>query len=449
MSRPGRLLQVLGVAFGLAIIVGNSIGVGIFRTPGDIATQLPDPKWFLGVWLVGGLYALVGALSLAELGAMVPESGGQYVFARRALGDYPGFVVGWSDWVSSCGSMALVTIAVGEYAGELVPALAPYAVAISCVVVIVFTVIHGIGIHSSDAVQQATSLVKVIVLGALAAACWLAAPPHTASAEAAVSTGIPSLAALAIALQGVIYTYDGWNGMLYFSGEVKNPGRDIPRAMAGGVVMIIAIYLALNLTYLRVLSPEEMAGQKLAAGAVAAAAFGPIGEAIVRAVIIASLMSAASAILLLSTRVPYALSKDGLLPPALSRVSLKGSPTTSLAFSAALPLLMILTGTFEQVLAVTAFFFVLNYTLSFVSLFVLRRREPDTPRPYRAWGFPWSTGLLVVGSIAFFAAQVYGDTRNSLWAMAALAFSYPLYRVVRGRRTVPGGAGAADGEVGA
>lgn len=448
MSRPGRLLQVLGVAFGLAIIVGNTIGVGIFRTPGDIAAQLPDPKWFLGVWLVGGLYALVGALSLAELGAMVPESGGQYVFARRALGDYPGFVVGWSDWVSSCGSMALVSIAVGEYAGELVPALAPYAIAISCMVVIVFTVVHGVGIHSSDAVQQATSLVKVIVLGALAAACWLAAPPEsTPTAAATVSTGLPTLAAIAIALQGVIYTYDGWNGMLYFSGEVKNPGRDIPRAMAGGVVMIIAIYLALNLTYLRVLSPEQMAGQKLAAGAVAAAAFGPIGEAIVRAVIIASLISAASAILLLSTRVPYALSKDGLLPPALSRVSLKGSPTMSLAFSAALPLLMILTGTFEQVLAVTAFFFVLNYTLSFVSLFVLRRREPDTPRPYRAWGYPWSTGLLVAGSIAFFAAQVYGDTRNSLWAMAALAVSYPLFRVVRGRRAVS--AGAADGEVGA
>ncbi|HEU4588087.1 MAG TPA: APC family permease [Gemmatimonadales bacterium] len=448
MSRPGRLLQVLGVAFGLAIIVGNTIGVGIFRTPGDIAAQLPDPKWFLGVWLVGGLYALVGALSLAELGAMVPESGGQYVFARRALGDYPGFVVGWSDWVSSCGSMALVSIAVGEYAGELVPALAPYAIAISCMVVIVFTVVHGVGIHSSDAVQQATSLVKVIVLGALAAACWLAAPPQSApTTAAAVSTGLPTLAAIAIALQGVIYTYDGWNGMLYFSGEVKNPGRDIPRAMAGGVVMIIAIYLALNLTYLRVLSPEQMAGQKLAAGAVAAAAFGPIGEAIVRAVIIASLISAASAILLLSTRVPYALSKDGLLPPAMSRVSPKGSPTTSLAFSAALPLLMILTGTFEQVLAVTAFFFVLNYTLSFVSLFVLRRREPDTPRPYRAWGYPWSTGLLVAGSIAFFAAQVYGDTRNSLWAMAALAVSYPLFRVVRRRRAVS--AGAADGEVGA
>jgi APA family basic amino acid/polyamine antiporter len=437
VSRPGRLLQVLGVAFGLAIIVGNSIGVGIFRTPGDIAAQLPNPAWFLGVWLVGGLYALVGALSLAELGAMIPESGGQYVFARRALGDYAGFVIGWSDWISSCGSMALVTIAVGEYAGELVPGLAPYAVAISCLVVIVFTIVHGIGIHSSDAVQQVTSLVKVVVLTALAAACWFAAPPHAAStATAAVGAGIPTLAALAIALQGVIYTYDGWNGMLYFSGEVKNPGRDIPRAMAGGVLMIIAIYLALNLTYLRVLSPQEMAGQKLAAGAVAAAAFGPIGEAIVRAVIIASLMSAASAILLLSTRVPYALSKDGLLPPALSRVSLKGAPMAALALSAALPLLMILTGTFEQVLAVTAFFFVLNYTLSFVSLFVLRRREPNTPRPYRAWGFPWSTGLLIIGSVAFFLAQVVGDRRNSVWALGALAISYPVFRGVIGLRRV-------------
>jgi APA family basic amino acid/polyamine antiporter len=299
-------------------------------------------------------------------------------------------------------------------------------------VVLVFTVVHWIGIRSSDAVQQATSLVKVLVLVALAAAVWLAAPPHATTSATAFSGGLPTLAALAIAFQGVIYTYDGWNGMLYFSGEVKNPGRDIPRAMAGGVLMVIAIYLVLNLTYLRVLSPSEMAGQKLVAGAVAAAAFGPIGAAIVRAVIIASLMSAASAILLLSTRVPYALSKDGLLPPALSQVTLKGAPATSLALSAALPVLMILTGTFEQVLAVTAFFFVLNYTLSFVSLFVLRRREPLTPRPYRAWGFPWSTGLLLVGSVAFFVAQIKGDTRNSLWALGALALSYPLFLGLRG-----------------
>jgi APA family basic amino acid/polyamine antiporter len=217
--------------------------------------------------------------------------------------------------------------------------------------------------------------------------------------------------------------------MLYFSGEVKDPGRDIPRSMAGGVLLVIGLYLALNVTYLRVLSPAQMAGQKLVAGAVAAAAFGPIGEAIVRAVILASLVSAASACLLISSRVPYALSVDALLPPAVSRVTERGTPALSLFVSSGVSLLMIVTGTFDQVLAVTAFFFVLNYLLSFASLFVLRRREPDLPRPYRAWGYPVSAGLLVVGSLAFLVAQVIGDPLNTRWALGALAASYPLYRL--------------------
>src|SRR4029453_255811 len=122
-ERRGRLLRVLGVGFGLAVIIGNTIGAGIFRAPGSIAAQLPHPALFLGVWILGGLYALLGAFSLAELGAMIPRSGGQYVFARYALGEYAGFIVGWSDWLSTCGSAAAVSLVIGEFAGALFPAL--------------------------------------------------------------------------------------------------------------------------------------------------------------------------------------------------------------------------------------------------------------------------------------------------------------------------------------
>jgi len=427
--RGGRLLQVLGVAFGLAIIVGNSIGVGIFRTPGDIAAALPHTGWILGVWVLGGLYALLGALSLAELGAMIPTSGGQYVFARRALGEYAGFVVGWSDWLSASASVALIAIAFGEYTGELLPGLAPRAAGIACVVILGFTVVHWIGIRSSDAVQQATSVLKVLVLAALAAACWLAAPARDAGG--AGLGALPAVGAVALALQGVIYTYDGWNGVLYFSGEVKDPGRDIPRSMAGGVVLVIVIYFAINLAYLHVLSPAQMAGNKLVAGAVAGAALGASGETIVRVVITVSLLSACSACLLIASRVPYAMSADRLLPAAVSRVNERGTPVGSLLLSSAVALALILSGTFNQVLALAAFFFVLNYTVSFTSLFVLRRREPATPRPYRAWGHPWSTGLLLLGSLGFLASQVAGDAPNSMRSLAILAVSYPAYRLVR------------------
>ncbi len=423
----GRLLQILGVAFGVAVIIGNAIGVGILRTPGEVAARLPDPVWFLAAWFGGGLYALLGALTLAELGAMVPRSGGQYVFARRALGDYAGFVIGWSDWVSSCGSMAVVTISIGDYLGVLVPALAPWSVLTAVLVTFGFTLIHAAGIRTGDLTQQITSLIKVVVLVGLGLACLLAtapARPETAPVVAAV----PGFAAVIIAMQSVIYTYDGWNGMLYFSGEVRDPGRQIPRAMAGGVVLIIFIYLLLNFAYLHVLPIERMAGQTLVAATVAGEVFGARGETVVRVVMILSLLSAASAIILMSSRVPHAMSEDGLFWAGARRVSTGGSPVVTLVMSALVTTGLLLSGTFDQVLAVTAFFFVLNYLLSFISVIVLRRREPGTPRPYRAWGYPVVTWFLVLGAVGFLAGNVIGDPLNTRWALLLLALSYPVFR---------------------
>jgi len=429
----GRLLQVLGVAFGLAVIVGNTIGVGILRTPGEVAARLPDPVWFIGVWVAGGIYALLGALTLAELGAMVPRSGGQYVFARRALGDYAGFVIGWSDWISTCGSMAVVTISVGDYLGALVPALAPFHVVTAILVTLAFTVIHGLGIRTGDVTQQLTSLVKVLVLVGLALACLVATVPPRAPQAAPVRYAMPGVTALIIALQGVIYTYDGWNGMLYFSGEVRDPGRQIPRAMAGGVAMVICIYLLLNLAFMHVLPLDRMAGQILVAAAVAGEVFGSAGETIVRVVLIISLMSAASAILLIGSRVPHAMAEDALLWRAMRQVTRSGTPLVALVATAVLTTGLLVSGTFDQVLAVTAFFFALNYLLSFVSVLVLRRREPGSPRPYRALGYPAVTWLLVIGTVGFLAGNVVGDPANTRWALLLLALSYPAFRLVKAR----------------
>jgi basic amino acid/polyamine antiporter, APA family len=428
----GHLLKILGVAFGLAVIIGNTIGIGILRTPGEIAARLPNPAWFIGVWIAGGVYALLGALTLAELGAMVPRSGGQYVFARRALGDYAGFVIGWSDWISSCGSMAVVTISVGDYAGILVPSLAPYSVLIAILVTVAFTIVHGMGIRTGDATQQITSLIKVIVLVGLGVACLVATVPPRAVVEV-LRHPAPVFAAVIIALQGVIYTYDGWNGMLYFSGEVKDPGRQIPRAMAGGVVLIIGIYLLLNLAYLRILPLERMAGETLVAATAAREVFGPIGETLVRVVVILSLFSAASAILLMGSRIIHAMSEDGLFWKLMRRVSMGGSPIPALVLTALLTTGLVVSGTFDQVLAVTAFFFVLNYLLSFVSVLVLRRTEPDTPRPYRAWGYPVIPWLLVLVAVAFLAGNVIGDPLNTRWALGLLALSYPAFRLLKWR----------------
>ena len=431
--RRGRLLRVLGAGFGLAVIVGNTIGAGILRTPGDIAEKLPHPWLFLGVWLAGGIYALLGAISMAELGAMLPRSGGQYVFVRRALGDYAGFVVGWSDWLSTCGSTAAVSIVVGEYAGALCPLLAGHTVVSAIFVATAFAVLQWRGIRWGSRVQNLTSLLKALAFIALVAACFLRGGGSVQASPAAAPTpaGWPLLFALVAALQAVIYTYDGWTGVIYFSEEVREPGRDIPRSLFGGIMAIAGIYVLTNLALLYVLPLPEIAGRELALGAAAKVVFGPYGETVIRSLTIISMFSAINACHLMASRVLFAMSRDRLFTNRAARVNAGGTPTAALLMSAATSVIFILSGRFEGVIAVLAFFFVANYAASFLSVFVLRRREPQTVRPYRAWGYPWTTGLALAGSVAFLASAVASDTGRSFYALSLLVASYPIFVLLR------------------
>src|SRR3712207_5617286 len=210
----GRLLRVLGVVFGLAVTVGITIGMGILRTPGEVAAQLPSAWLFMGAWALGGVYALCGAVSVAELGTMIPRSGGFYVFARRALGEYPGFVVGWSDWLSTCGTVAAVALVIGEDAGLLAPSLKGRGPFVASCVAAGFALLQWRGVRWGGRSQELTSLLKALAFAALIAACFAwggaqesAAPPQTLTS---VPEGLGLLAAAVLALQGVIYTYDGW-----------------------------------------------------------------------------------------------------------------------------------------------------------------------------------------------------------------------------------------------
>jgi APA family basic amino acid/polyamine antiporter len=230
----------------------------------------------------------------------------------------------------------------------------------------------------------------------------------------------------------VIYTYDGWAGVIYFSEEVKNPDRDIPRSMLGGVLLVIAIYLLVNLALLYVLPMSEIAGQDFAAGLAAQVIFGPHGNTIFLTLTILSMLSAINAYHLMATRVLFAISRDGLFAKRAAEVNKGGTPSMALFTSAAVAVLFIVFGqTFEKVITVLAFFFVANYALSFISVFVLRRREPDKERPYRAWGYPWTTVLALLGSVAFLIGAIASDTRNSVYALLLLAASYPVFRLSR------------------
>ena len=431
----GRLLQILGLGFGLAVGFGETIAAGIVRTPGEIASRLPSAWLFLGVWVIGGLYALLGACQLAELGAMIPRSGGQYNFARRALGDYAGFIVGWSDWISTCGTTAVVAIVIGEYMGVLVPALAGRVVAVALSVTLAFTFLQWRGIRWGSRAQELTSMLKALGFAALVAACFLLGGKSGGASVAALRppAGLPLMVALVVGLQAVIYSYDGWDAIIYFCEEVREPGRDIPRSMFGGVLSIMGVYLLVNLALVYVLPIPQIAGQNFALGVAAERIFGVHGDAVVRAVMVLSLLSCINANQLMATRVPFAMSRDGLFPRGAVAVNQGGTPSVALWVSTTVAALFILSGTFERVIALLAFFFVANYALSFISVFVLRRREPEAARPYHAWGYPWTTALVLLGSVVFLAGAVASDTRNSLGALVVLAASYPAYRLVRRR----------------
>ena len=441
MTSRGKLLQVLGVSFGVAVIIGNTILVGILRTPGDVAAWLPSPVLFLGVWIIGGLYALLGAVSLAEPGAMVAESGGQYVFVRRGLGEYPGFVVGWTDWISTCASVSVGAMVFTEYLEPLLPAMAGRRVPAGVALVFLFGLLLWRGIRIGDLSQQILSALKALAFGILIAVCLLLpVPGREAVTPEVLPAGMALVAAIILALQAVIYTYDGWTGPVYFGEEVRNPGRGLPRAMVLGVLLVILIYVLVNLALVRVLGIDRMAGDPFVAATAGKALFGDRGDLVIRSLVLLSILGGVNALLLMAPRVVLAMSRDRLLPAGFETVNPGGTPTVGHWASVGVAVGFIVTGTFNTVLALCAFFFVANYTLSFLSVFALRRKEPDTPRPYRVPGFPFTTGLALLGSFAFLAGSVVTDWGNSWKSLLLLALSFPAYRLILAAR---GRAGAS------
>lgn len=433
-EQRGTLLRVLGVGFGLAVTVGGTIGMGILRTPGEVAAQLPTSFLFIAVWVLGGVYALLGAISVAELGTMIPRSGGWYVFVHRAMGNYAGFVVGWSDWLSTTGTVAIIAMVVGEYATVLIPRLAGRDKAVAIGVVLLFALLQWRGIRWGSFTQNLTSAVKTLVFIIIAIAAFTLVADAGPAKPTVAPQGFALFTAAIIALRSVLYTYDGWYGVIYFGEEVRNPKRDVVRSMFGGVLVVIAIYLVVNAAYVYVLPMSRLAGEPFAAGAVANALFGDYADKTIRVLAILSLLSTVNAYTLTGPRILYAMSCDRLFHHAGARVNRGGTPTVTLVISTVAAAAFIL-WKFEQVLSALAFFFVANYTMAYISLIVLRWREPDLPRPYRAWGYPWTTLVVLIGSVVFLVGAVVTDRiehkRDSLFALAILGASIPIYFVMR------------------
>jgi len=434
--QKGKLFRILGVGFGIAVIVGGTIGAGILRMPGVVASQFENTWLILLIWTLAGAYSLLGALSLTELGTMLPQAGGFYVYARRAFGEYVGFVVGCADWFNNCAAPAYVSIIFGEYLIKLVPAFSSYVKAIAILMLLGFALLQWMGIQLSSRAQELTSLVKALSFLVLVAACFVFGAKDDAMSPASSASPLPStptafFLAVVIALQAVIVTYDGYHSAIYFTEEDRDPAYNLPRAMIGGVLSVIAIYLLVNLALLHTLPLPQLAASKLAAADAAQRIFGVQGERWITVLGLVTLLPLMNALLLIASRIPFAMGRDQLFFSKATLVNAGGTPGVALIASVLLAVALVASGTFEKLVALSAFFVAAINCVCFAAVFVLRRREPDLTRPFKVWGYPMTPLIVLAGSIAFLAGAVWVDTTNSLYALSLLLFSYPAYRFFR------------------
>jgi basic amino acid/polyamine antiporter, APA family len=409
------------------------MGGGILYAPGKIAALLPNTWLYMGVWMFGAINALLGATVFAELGAMIPLSGGPYPIARRALGDYAGFFVGYTQWALDCAADAALLLLAGEYAYVLIPALAGHAVAVAFATLIVLTALNWHGVREGGRIQVITTVAKTLALGAVVVAGFLT-PASTAApgvASLPVPHGMGLVAAWILAMQAVIFAYDSYYVPIFFGEELRDPGREIPRAIFRGLAVIIPMFLLLNLAFLRVMPLSRMANDSFVGGAVAQVLFGAHGDQIIRIIVIVSVLGTVNAVVLTTARVLLAMARNGLFAHQAAKINAGGTPTIALLISTVVTAAFLLSGTFGAVLGVIALLLAVNYMLMFVSLIVLRRREPNTPRPYRAWGYPWTTGLAILIGLVFIVGVVLADPGNSAIAVAIMLVSYPLFHFTR------------------
>jgi len=377
---------------------------------------------------------------VTELGAMLPQAGGFYVYARRAFGRFAGFAAGWSDWLNNCAVLAYASITAAEYLAQLWPGalLQHHQTAGALGILAIFTFLQWMGVRSGSGAQKLTSSLTAAALLTLVVASFL----HPGNTINAVKAGTPihmpvgffaGLGALVAALGSIIVTYDGWYEAIYFTEEDVDPARNLPRTMIGGVTLVITMYLLINVALLHVLTIPQLAASRLPAADAAQIIFGNTSGRFIVGLSLLTLLSLINSVLLGATRIVFAISRDGLFAAGAASVSAGGTPRFALLMTSLAAMLLVATASYERIIAVAAIFFVANYAASYAALLVLRRTAPELPRPFRAWGYPWSTLLVLAGSLLFLAWAVKSDIRNSLIALCILAASVPVYIfIVRG-----------------
>lgn len=438
VSHTNHLKKVLGIAFGLAVVTGSTIGSGILRTPGSIAALIPDAKIIMCCWIAVGLYIMLSASAYAELTTMMPKAGGAYNYIKRAFGNYAGFINGWFDFITNAIAPAYFCIVLGEYSALMFPEFANHQKFIALGFLTFFMLVNLPGVKSGSFIQKLTSALKIVLFLVLIVGCFIHGPHPDETARFPIPNGMIEgsvIIAIFKSLQLIMGTYDGWMSVSFFAEEDQNPNKNIPKSYLMGALTVTVLYVLINAAILYVMPVGYLAKSPLAAADAANVAFGEWGGTLMTAVAIFSLVSILNAYMMIPSRILYGLGRDRFFIKQSTIVNNGGTPYYSLFICYAFAFILIIVSSFEQLFGLATFMMIIVTGFAFASLIVLRKKEPDLPRPYKAWAYPYSTWLALLVTIALFIGFAVSDTFSLLIVIGLIIVSYIGYKLFVGPQT--------------
>ena len=437
----GQLQKRLGLPFAIAVCVGMVVGTGIMRAPGEIANLVPDPAIVLLLWLAGGLYVLLVANVAAEISPAFPRSGGHYIPVHEGLGESMGLLVGWTNWVVGVAACAFLSLAAAEFLSMIVPSVAGQVPIVAAMLLFAVTALNWVGVEEGRSAQIISTALKVILLlGVVGVALVLPASETSVQAEPNAALQVEPLSVLTIlaGLQFIVAVYDGWYGSIYFAGEDKDPGRNIPRSLFQSAIIVTVIYLAVNWALLRALDFEALRASTLPMADVIELAAGEWGAIVVGVIAVLMALGTLNAVVMSNPRILYAMAEDGLFPNIALKVNLGGTPTLALALGAVLAIPLIFSGGYVFVFRLSGAMVLFGSCLYILSYFALRKRQPDLVRPYRAKGHPYLPALALAINVALLSAFLISDPFSGAIMAAMIAICVPVgVYLKRGQRRLP------------
>jgi basic amino acid/polyamine antiporter, APA family len=433
---PGSraLARQLGVWSAIAIVVGSMIGSGIFRVPSATAAQVGTPGGMMLVWVAGGLVALCGALTLAELAALYPRAGGIYVYLNEAYGSLTAFLVGWLFLVIAPASIGAVALVFAEYLGRLFPVLHDGTRLVAAAAVTLVAAWNYRSLRFGAAVQNLSSASKVLAILGLAAAAFLSGHTGEGAWLGRDELAPESWAGFGLGLVTVMWAYNGWQDATYVGGEVRDPGRNLPRALTFGTLIVTAVYLAVNAAYLAVLPMDAIARSPLVAADVAVRVFGGVGNALIAALVCVSTFGTMNVGTMCYPRIFYAMAGDRLFFRGIAAVHPRyGTPHTAIALTATLAICFLWVRTFEQLIEIFVLGILPFWALAAGAVIVMRRRRPDVTRPYRTPGYPFVPILFIVATVGLLLNSLFQRPGPTVASFAAILAGMPVYFLWRRR----------------